>query len=687
MFGVIPKRYNVAAGQETDIDTYFAMARGTKEAVACELTKWFDTNYHYLVPELTGNFTITENKPLNSYKLAKEKLNIETKPVILGPFTYIYLGKVLDEKTGGFVKSTESPKFNSLVQELAKKYNTILKECKDAGVKTVQLDEPALVMDLTDSELDSCIEAYNNLTTGLEGLDIHVQTYYESISNYKKIVENLPVQGIGLDFLSNPENLDNLTSQKFPSDKTLIAGVIDGRSLWKTDYKKTVALVNKIKSVVSEDNLIISNSAPLFHLPVSTNPEKGHLDANVLSLIAFAEERLEELKTLKNILQGNQEIKEQNLDDIRKKFDNQAVQARRAALNENEIGRKTAFEQRYKEQMDILSLPKFPTTTIGSFPQTAELRKTRADWKAGKLPNADYENYINTYIKDIVKLQEDLNIDVLVHGEPERTDMVEFFGQRMNGFAFTKKGWVQSYGSRCVRPPIIYGDVSRPKAMTVKEVTYAQSLTDKTMKGMLTGPVTILNWSFYRKDISKKEIAYQIALGLEDEVTDLEKAGIKIIQIDEPAFREGLPLKSSKQKAYLKWAVDAFKLSHNNVMDKTQIHTHMCYSEFNEIIESIQAMDADVISIETSRSKGEILDVFEKFNYNLGIGLGVYDIHSPRVPELQEMQDIADRSVKSISKDLIWINPDCGLKTRGFPETKEALKNMVTVAENMRKKY
>jgi 5-methyltetrahydropteroyltriglutamate--homocysteine methyltransferase len=687
MLGVIPKRF----GDNYDIDTYFAMARGSKTAVACEMTKWFDTNYHYIVPEFENEFKLLKNRPLDSYKFALEKIGIETKPVIVGPFTYVWLGKVPKKQEGTLlvhmVKSRESERFKELIINASKIYNQILKELEANGVKAIQLDEPALVLDLEEDDVAILTKSYRTLTQGLKDIEVFVHTYYESLSRYEEIVNNLPVSGIGLDFTVNDENLENLKKFGFPKDKKLIAGIVSGRDPWKIDFAKTVDLINQILNFVSEDKLIISNSSPLFHLPVSIEYEKGHLDERLINLLSFANERLDELKMLKKIINEGFPVPSQNLQAIRDEFKDEQVRRRVAEIDENKIGRKDNFKERYQKQISLLGLPKFPTTTIGSFPQTKEVRKARADFVAGKISQDEYENFIKEQIRNVIKIQEELGLDVLVHGEFERSDMVEFFGQKMKGFAFTKNGWVQSYGTRCVRPPIIYGDVSRPEPMTVKEISYAQSLTSKPVKGMLTGPVTILSWSFYRKDIPKKEIAYQIALALRDEVSDLEKAGIKVIQIDEPAFREGLPLKKSKQKEYLEWAVNAFKLTNEQVKAETQIQTHMCYSEFNEIIEYIYAMDSDVILIEASRSKGEILDAFEKFKYDHAIGPGVYDIHSPRIPTIEEMLEIAERSIKLIDKNLIWINPDCGLKTRNWEEVIPSLKNMVTVAKIMRERY
>ncbi|WP_457634817.1 5-methyltetrahydropteroyltriglutamate--homocysteine S-methyltransferase [Persephonella sp.] len=685
MIDAVPERFRAI---QDSLDRYFAMARGTENAVACEMTKWFDTNYHYIVPELTGNFRLIKNRPLDSYLWAKEKSGVETKPVIVGAFTYLMLSKVYQKQEGSIlmemVRADQSEKFGIFLMEIAEVYNKILKELQENGVKTVQFDEPALVLDLEDRKVEMLIEAYKVITDGIENLEVFVHTYYESLDSFERIVHELPVSGIGLDFVVNNENLENLKKYGFPKEKKLQAGVISGRDPWRTNYKEVLDLLDQIEKVVDQDRIILSNASPLFHLPVSAKAEKGHLDENLIELLSFADERLEELKTLKQIINEGKPVPQQSAVD---RFKIKKVRELVKGIEDQEIKRPHPFKERYKKQMELLGLPKFPTTTIGSFPQTDQLRKIRADYRKGNISQEEYENFIKDQIRYAVKIQEELELDVFVHGEFERTDMVEFFGQKLEGFAFTKNGWVQSYGTRCVRPPIIYGDISRPEPMTLKETVYAQSLTKKPVKGMLTGPVTILNWSFYRKDIPKKEIAYQIALALRDEVIDLEKEGIKIIQIDEPAFREGLPLKKRKQEEYLNWAVKAFRLTHNTVKETTQIHTHMCYSEFNEIIEWIYKMDADVISIEASRSRGEIIKAFENFNYDHGIGVGVYDIHSPRIPSVEEMLEIAERTVQVIDKDLIWINPDCGLKTRQWKEVIPALKNMVEVAKILRKKY
>ncbi len=685
MFNVIPDRFK---NMPDSLDQYFAMARGTDEAIACEMTKWFDTNYHYIVPELSGDIKLVKNRPLESYRYIKENFNISSKPVIVGPFTFVYLSKVYHKQNNSFlmemIKANESEKFDGFLDIFARLYNQVLLELDKEGVEYVQLDEPAFVLDLTEKDIDLIHKTYKKVVDGLKNLKVIVQTYYESLSAYANLIK-LPVYGIGLDFVSNSENFENIQKYGFPSDKVLVAGVVSGRDPWKTDLKNTIDLIKNLTKYIKEENIVLSNASPLFHLPITVEFEKGHLPEDLINVLSFADERLDELKHLKDFFEKDFILPDQNLNKFFESKRDNSVRNLVEEYKNKEISRSTDFQIRYKKQMENLKLPLLPTTTIGSFPQTQEIRKKRADFKAGRISKEEYESFIKEQIKNVIKIQEEIDLDVLVHGEFERTDMVEFFAEKLKGFAFTKNGWVQSYGSRCVRPPIIYGDISRPEPMTLKEITFAQSLTDKPVKGMLTGPVTILNWSFYRKDIPKEDIAYQIALALREEVLDLENAGIKVIQIDEPAFREGLPLKKSKQDYYLNWAVKSFKLTHNTVKEETQIHTHMCYSDFNDIIEYISKMDADVISIEASRSKGEILLAFEKFKYDHGIGIGVYDIHSPRIPKEEEIEEIVKRSLKYIDKNLIWINPDCGLKTRGWEETIPALKNMVNVAKRLRK--
>ena len=663
MFNVIPERFRKI---ENPLERYFAIARGTSDAPASEMTKWFNTNYHYIVPEIesTTTFELKENKPLKEYLFIKDTLNLKTKPVITGPFTYFYCAKV---------KNTEY-----FLNKIAFLYENLLNELEKNGVEEVQIDEPAMVLDLNENTVNAIIDCYRKITANLGKIKIYVQTYYEALSAYEKLVYELPVSGIGFDFVEGMENLEKISKFGFPKDKLLIAGVVSGRDPWKTNFKETLKLIETLTKFT--ERILLSNSCPLMHLPVTIKNET--LPEEISKMLSFANERLEELTILKTVINEGKEPPEQ---DFSVKFFNPNVHKKISKIDEKALQRKPEFAERYKKQMEILKLPLFPTTTIGSFPQTTELRKVRADYKAGRISQEEYENFINNEIKKAIEIQEDLGLDVFVHGEFERTDMVEFFAEKLQGFAITKNGWVQSYGSRCVRPPIIYGDVWRDKPLILKETLYAQSLTEKPVKGILTGPVTILQWSYPRKDISRKEVAYQIALALKEEVMELEKAGIKIIQIDEPAFREGMPLRKTKVNQYFDWAIKSFRIVTYEVKEETQIHTHMCYSDFNDIIEKIYEMDADVISIEASRSKGEILKAFEKFKYDRGIGVGVYDIHSPRIPPLEEILEIIENSIKLIDKSLFWINPDCGLKTRGWQETIPSLKNMVIAAKIMRR--
>jgi len=663
MFNVIPERFREI---ENPLERYFAIARGTVDAPASEMTKWFNTNYHYIVPEIESNteFEFIENKPLKEYELLKSSLNFKTKPVITGPFTYLYCAKVKD--------------YAYFLDKITSVYSSLLKELEESGIEEVQFDEPAMVLDLDKNIVNSIIDCYRKITANLSRMKIYVQTYYESLSVYEKLVYELPVSGIGFDFLEGIENLENISKFGFPKDKALIAGVVSGRDPWRTDFKEILKLIGTLTKFT--EKIILSNSCPLIHLPVTIKNET--FPKELSKILSFANERLEELTILKTVINDG---KKPPVQDLSIKFVHPDVSEKVSQINQKALHRKPEFAERYKKQMEILKLPLFPTTTIGSLPQTTELRKARADYKAGRISLEEYENFINNEIKKAIEIQEKIGLDVLVHGEFERTDMVEFFAEKLQGFAITKNGWVQSYGSRCVRPPIIYGDVLRDKPLTLKETLYAQTLTKKPVKGILTGPVTILQWSYPRKDISKKEIAYQIALALNEEVMELEKAGIKIIQIDEPAFREGMPLKKAKVNQYFDWAIKSFRIVTHEVKPETQIHTHMCYSDFNDIIEKIYEMDADVISIEASRSKGEILKAFEKFRYDRGIGIGAYDIHSPRVPQVEEMIEIVERSIKLIDISLFWINPDCGLKTRGWQETIASLSNMIEVAKIMRR--
>ena len=693
MLGVIPERFKGKEG----LELYYDMARGKQ---ALEMTKWFNTNYHYLVPEIEkAEFTLRENKPLKAWKEAKEKFGVEGRPVIVGPYTFLKLSKTLQKvgEEGGLpiyhMEKIEDPAvLKALMEKLIPVYRQMLEELKEAGVKEVQIDEPAFVLNLNDEEVAIIEDAYKKLTEGLEGIDLYIVTYYEGIDDrYFERIVNLPVTGIGLDFVSSERNLKNIRQKGFPKGKKLVAGVVPGRNVWRLDLNKTAELLRELANIVGEENLIISNAQPLYHLPITVEPE-NKLPEGLKERLSFAKERLQEIALLKKLLEGDEAAKKK-ADEISALLAqpfgrNEEVVARIKNLKEEDFVRKPSYPERDKVQREQLKLPLFPTTTIGSFPQTPDVRKARVKYRKGELSEEEYKKFIQGKIKEAIELQEELGLDVFVHGEFERSDMVEYFAELLDGIATTSHGWVISYGSRVYRPPIIYGDVSRPNPMTVEWITYAQSLTDKPVKGMLTGPVTILNWSYAREDIPRSEIAYQIGLAILDEVLDLERNGIKIIQIDEPAFREAVPIKKEEWEGYFDWAIKAFRLSNAKVKPETQIHTHMCYSDFNDIIEQIYEMDFDVISIEASRSKGEIIEAFERFGkWDRQIGVGVYDIHSPAIPTKEEMKAVMLRVMKVLPKELLWVNPDCGLKTRKWEEVIPALKNMVEMAKELREEY
>lgn len=683
MFGVVPKRFSYTGGA-VPVSTYYAMARGEQGATACEMTKWFNTNYHYIVPELNESTPqLTENRPLQAYREAKQELGIEGKPVLVGLYTFLKLSKGYKEE-----------QLDALIAQFLPLYIQILSELAAEGVQWVQIDEPILVTSLSDIEMKRISTIYTALQQAVPGINVLLQTYFEAVEHYKAIV-SLPVQAIGLDFVFGyTKNIAALEAHGFPQDKILAAGLVDGRNIWSADVQAKIELLEKIKGYVPYERLIVQPSCSLLHSPVTTAPETG-LDPVLKQALAFANEKLDEIVLIVKAASGDSaatasalEANKQVLAALNAAlFRNKAkVKAAVAQISSQPSVRKNPFAVRQISQQAKWQLPFLPTTTIGSFPQSLEVRQARQKWRKAEWTNEQYETFVQEQIAIWVKLQEEIGIDVLVHGEFERTDMVEFFGEKLAGFAFTKNGWVQSYGSRCVKPPIIYGDVEFIEAMTVAESVYAQSLTKKPMKGMLTGPITILNWSFVRDDISREQVSYQIALALREEVEALEKAGIEMIQVDEPALREGLPLRREDWQAYLNWAVLAFKLSTSTVRDTTQIHTHMCYCEFHDIIDSIRALDADVISIETSRSHGELIQSFEEHTYELGIGLGVYDIHSPRVPSLGEMVNMIERALQVLDPTLFWINPDCGLKTRGKEETVAALRVMVDATRFVRDK-
>ncbi|MCC3375418.1 5-methyltetrahydropteroyltriglutamate--homocysteine S-methyltransferase [Cohnella sp. REN36] len=684
MFGLIPARFGYAGG-EVDQATYYAVARGNREAAASEMTKWFNTNYHYIVPELAdANPDLTRNRLLDAYREAKSELGIEGRPVLVGPYTFLKLSK-------GYAPN----ELDGWIDRLLPLYAQVLRELAAEGVAWVQVDEPILATTLAEEDLARVARIYETLTREVPDVKLMLQTYFESVDAYEAVV-SLPVHGIGLDFVHDGgRNLAAVRRHGFPSDKVLGAGLIDGRSIWKADLQEKLIALTALREWVSADRILIQPSSSLLHVPVSAAQERA-LQPELRDALAFADEKLEELALLAKAGRSGTESVAAELSEAARRRRALAespsrqrprVQAEMAKLSAQPDVRADAFPVRREAQRRRWNLPLLPTTTIGSFPQTPEVRGARQKWRKGEWSNEAYETFVKEQIREWIDIQTELGIDVFVHGEFERNDMVEFFGEKLEGFAFTANGWVQSYGSRCVKPPIIYGDVELTAPMTVAETVYAQSLTSKPVKGMLTGPITILNWSFVRDDKTREEVAYQIALALREEVKALEEAGIGMIQVDEPAIREGLPLKREQWQPYLDWAVRAFRISTATVRSETQIHTHMCYSEFHDIIDAISALDADVISIETSRSHGELISVFEDHTYDKGIGLGVYDIHSPRVPDAGEMCGMIDRALRVLDPAQFWINPDCGLKTRKAEETIAALRHMVEATERARERY
>ncbi|GKV66790.1 MULTISPECIES: 5-methyltetrahydropteroyltriglutamate--homocysteine S-methyltransferase [unclassified Sporosarcina] len=682
MFGIIPSRYQWKGGPVSTAQ-YFSMARGNDDAVASEMTKWFNTNYHYIVPEYEGQrFQLTENKPLAAYREAKQELNIEGKPVLLGPYTLLKLSKGYEDK--------DVP---AIILQLIPLYQQILQELQEEGVKWVQIDEPILCTSISADEMKAVTEIYLQLTKNIDSLNIMLQTYFDSVEHYGETIA-LPVAGIGLDFVhGGKKNLENLTTHGFPGDKILGAGIVDGRNIWRSDLDVKLSLLQTIKQYTSAEKLWIQPSCSLLHVPVTIRSEQK-LDSVITNALAFADEKIREINALCNAVHKGKETAADFADSERALTAFNELSARkRLDIREASSGsilsdskRNLPFAERKAKQHEKFQLPLLPTTTIGSFPQTPEVRRTRTKWRKGEITDQQYKDFVNAEISEWIKIQEELGLDVLVHGEFERTDMVEYFGEKLDGFVFTEKAWVQSYGSRCVKPPIIYGDVAFTKPMTVEESVYAKSLTDHEVKGMLTGPVTILNWSFVRDDLPREEVTNQIALALRKEIESLEAAGIHMIQVDEPALREGLPLKKTEWDHYLNWAVNAFRVATASVEDTTQIHTHMCYCDFNHFIDAISALDADVISIETSRSHGDLVESFNEYHYDKGIGLGVYDIHSPRVPAIEEMTAIIDKGLEVLDPSQFWINPDCGLKTRKREETIAALEHMVKATEQARER-
>ncbi|MFZ1394761.1 MAG: 5-methyltetrahydropteroyltriglutamate--homocysteine S-methyltransferase [Trichococcus flocculiformis] len=679
LLNALPENYRQLGLSERD--TYFAAARGYQgvagDAKALAMKKWFNTNYHYLVPELSDDTEIklVGDKPFVEYEEAKA-IGVLTKPVLIGGFTFLKLAKYKGSKT-----------INDFADQVADAYIAILDRFNEQGVEWVQFDEPSLVTDLTQEDVALFTALYEKVLAHKGNVKVLLQTYFGDIRDSYEEVVGLDFDGIGLDFIEGKQTVELLERYGFPADKTLFAGVLNGKNIWKSDYKKVITLVNGLKKY--SNDIVISTSCSLLHVPYTLENETS-LPEEVSQYFAFAKERLQEIKELTELIgtsgSGYEEqaayLANQKVFSADRVYEDKHVQASVASLTERDFVRNVPRQKRRAIQKEKLQLGLLPTTTIGSFPQTREVKQNRSKYRKGAISKAEYDENIKGFIKECIDLQEELGLDVLVHGESERNDMVEFFGENLAGYVFTEKAWVQSYGTRCVKPPIIFGDIRRENPITVFYSEYAQSLSDKPVKGMLTGPVTILNWSFPREDISLREMAFQIGLAIREEVLDLEEAGIKIIQIDEAALKEKLPIRREEWASeYLDWAIPAFRLCHSGVRPETQVHTHMCYSEFEEIVKDIDNMDADVISFEASRSKLTIIDALKANQFETEVGPGVYDIHSPRVPSVEEMVAVLKNALTKIDEENLWINPDCGLKTRGIKETRESLANLVAAAK------
>ena len=690
MVGAVPERFPWG-GTEVDLDTYFAMARGLQEkdlegegsgVQAMEMTKWFDTNYHYIVPEFSRDtdFSLSSTKVIDEYEEAKAH-GVETRPVLIGPVSFLLLGKTQEDGLHPL----------DLLDDLLPVYAEVLQALADAGADAVQLDEPTLVLDLSDEERAAFTQAYEALADAAD-LDLHVATYFGGLEDNLPTALDLPIDALHLDLDRGAGQLQAALDHGVPDDLALSLGVIDGRNVWRADLDSLLETVQAAVDALGTDRVLVGPSCSLLHVPVDLDTEPA-LSDDMKRWFAFAAQKVEEIVALAERVDGNEEATEALFEKSRAArkaraqsdwINDDGVQDRVAGIDASMTERDAPHAQRAPLQREALDLPTLPTTTIGSFPQTDDVRRMRAQYKKEEITQDEYEAFIEEQIAETIAAQEEIGLDVLVHGEPERGDMVEHFGRQLDGFLFTENGWVQSYGTRCVRPPIIAGDVSRPEPMTTRWLAYANDQTDQPVKGMLTGPVTMLQWSFVRDDQPRAETCRQIALAIRDEVVDLEDVGVQAIQIDEPAFREGLPLRESQWDDYLDWAVECFRLASSGVRNETQIHTHMCYSEFNDIIEAIADMDADVISVEASRSKMELLDSFDEFDYPNEIGPGVYDIHSPRVPTVEEMESLIRKALDVLDPEQMWVNPDCGLKTRRWVEVRPALENMVQAAENAR---
>jgi 5-methyltetrahydropteroyltriglutamate--homocysteine methyltransferase len=684
LIGAVPERYRWR-GELVDLDSYFGMARGVQradlDATAMEMTKWFDTNYHYIVPEWHRGqrFQLASTKVFDEFAEAQAQ-SIRAKPVLIGPFSLVLLGKAQQENLDILGETLAG------VSEI---YGEIISRLAAMGASWIQLDEPCLVQDRTPEELAAFRHTYELLAAHKGRAKLLISTSFGHVGESYETLIHVPVDGIGLDFVRGPENLDLLHRHSLPADKVLVAGVVDGRNIWRSNLPSTLDLLDDVTTIVPRERLIVATSCSLMHVPYDAWRE-SEIAAEVRQWLAFAEQKLQEVVILGRAVHEGRDVVAVALEESVVVTQSRATSllAHDASVQEKlanaHAKERSPYAQRRQIQAERLGLPSLPTTTIGSFPQTAEVRQMRRRFEKGQITAQEYEQFIERSIAEIIARQEELGIDVLVHGEFERNDMVQYFGEQLSGFAFTHHGWVQSYGSRYVRPPIIYGDVARPAPMTVRWSAYAQSLTDKPVKGMLTGPVTMLNWSFVRDDQPRETTCRQIALAISEEVADLERAGLRVIQIDEPALREGLPLRSSQWSAYLAWAVASFRLAASSAEPATQIHTHMCYSAFNDIIDAIAALDADVISLENSRSGGELLEVFRQTSYDKGIGPGIYDIHSPRVPGVEEIEAMLRATLQVLPVTNVWVNPDCGLKTRRWEEAVPALEHMVAAARRVR---
>jgi 5-methyltetrahydropteroyltriglutamate--homocysteine methyltransferase len=685
LVGAVPERHRRAGG----LDAYFAMARGREDATAMEMTKWFDTNYHYLVPELgpaTRLRLAAAPKPLAELAEARA-LGVATRPVLLGPVTFLLLGKAAPGVDARFDRLR-------LLDPLLEVYAELLAELEAAGAGWVQLDEPAFVQDRSPAELAALAHAYERLGGAAARPKLLVSSYFDHLGDAVQVLARSPIDGLGVDLTrGGARNLELLAAAGGLGERTLVAGVVDGRNVWVNDLERSLARLATLFGLAGE--VVVSTSCSLQHVPIDLAAEGDGLDPEVRPWLAFARQKVAEVVTLaRGLAEGTGAIAEElaanrRVLEARRRSGrtrDPAVRRRLAAVGEPDLHRASPYEVREKAQRVRLGLPPLPTTTIGSFPQTGEVRKARAAHRRGELDEAAYRARMREEIARVIRLQDELGLDVLVHGEPERNDMVQFFGEQLAGVAVTEHGWVQSYGTRYVRPPIVFGDVSRPAPMTVEWLTYAQSLTRRPVKGMLTGPVTMLKWSFGRDDQPREVTARQLALAIRDELADLERAGIGVIQVDEPALREGLPLRREHRDPYLAWAVEAFRLATGGVRDETQVHTHMCYSEFGEILPAIDGLDADVTSIEAARSRMELVEDLERAGYGREIGLGVYDIHSPRVPSPEEIGELLEEALEPVGPARLWVNPDCGLKTRDYPEVLASLRNMVTAARAVRER-